>query len=96
VTVQYAPDVPGDSDDAAQRRDFGSAFAVQLPGGGTRLNLSRRPKRGPDGDFHDRFVDLEVVGASGAAETHTLIFGRGVEALFDPSRECTVTYVPPG
>jgi SNF2 family DNA or RNA helicase len=33
VTVQYAPDVPGDSDDAAQRRDFGSAFAVQLPGG---------------------------------------------------------------
>jgi hypothetical protein len=95
VTVEYA-ELPGDGDDPLQRREFGAAYVAGLPSATPRLNLVRRRERDADDDFHDRFIDLDVVGVDGAVRQHSLNIGRGAEALFDDRWQCTVTYAPPG
>ncbi|MGY2733619.1 DEAD/DEAH box helicase [Sphingomonas sp. UYP23] len=96
ASLEYAPEIDGDLDESGSRRDVGSLMAREFPGGGgPRLNLVRRRRRGGSDDFHDRFVDIDVRGAGGAVDRHSISIGRGVEALFDASRQCTVTYVPP-
>ncbi len=95
ITVQYAPDAQGDLPETMQRRSFGSAFAQQFSQHTPRLSLVRQPRRTSEEDFHDRFIDIEVRGEDGALSEHSLIIGRGVEALYDLKKQCTVSYVPP-
>ena len=95
VTVEYAPEVEADVDEGAARRDFGSKFVVAFPRNAPKYGLCRRQKRSRDDDFHDRFVEIDVRHAGGAIRRHELQIGRGVEALFDVSKQCTATYVPP-
>ncbi|MEA1071739.1 DEAD/DEAH box helicase [Sphingomonas sp. LY160] len=95
VVVEYAPEADGDIDELSCRRAFNSEFISALGGGGTRIALVRRSKRARDDDFHDRFVEIEVRHAGGAQRVHELMIGRGVEALYNGRRQCTVTYVPP-
>lgn len=93
ATIEYAPDIDG-FDDALCRRSFGEIFAEQL-GGGPKLSLQRRRRRATEMDFHDRRIELDVVHAGGSIMRHEIDIGRGLEALFDISKQCTVTYVPP-
>lgn len=95
VKIEYAPEAEGDLQEDGQRREFGDLFTRQLPDS-QRFMLVRRRKRARDDDFHDRFVELEVRHAGGAVRIHELSLGRGLEALYDTSKQCTVTYAPPG
>lgn len=95
AVVEYAPEVEGDLDDAAARRDFGSIFTGAFPADAPKLALNRRSKRSRDDDFHDRFVEIDIRHAGGAVRRHELSIGRGVEALFDKTKQCTATYAPP-
>jgi hypothetical protein len=95
VTVEYDPDARDDVDDGAARRHFGDIFSSAFPTEAPRMLLLRRRKRSRDDDFHDRFVEFEVRHAGGAIRRHELTIGRGVEALFDTTKQCTATYAPP-
>lgn len=95
VTIEYAPEAEGDVEDEAARRDFGAAYARAFSDPPPKLLLSRRRKRSREDDFHDRFVDIDVRHAGGAIRRHEVTIGRGVEALFDLSKQCTMTYAPP-
>jgi superfamily II DNA or RNA helicase len=94
AAVEYCPDIDGDTPEPSARRDMGDIFTRVFPGTAPRFAMVRR-RRSRDDDFHDRFVDVDVRHAGGAIRRHELTFGRGVEALFDRSKQCTVTYAPP-
>ena len=96
VLIEYAPEAEGDRDDGTSRREFGSGFGTAFAGSPPKLVLSRRSKRAHDDDFHDRFIEIDVRQAGGAIKRHSITIGRGVEALYNERRQCTVTYVPPG
>jgi len=96
VLIEYAPEIEGDLEEFACRREFGSAFATEFAGALPKLVLARRSKRARDDDFHDRFIEVDVRHAGGAVKRHELTIGRGLEALYNSRRQCTVTYVPPG
>ena len=96
VTMEYAPEIDGDLDESACRREIGTNLLRLFPGSSPRLALRRRSRRGPADDFHDRFIAIDVRGAGGAEQRHSITIGRGLEALFDERWQCTVTYVPPG
>ena len=94
ITIEYAEEVVSDVSDSEARREVGDLLARQLkplP----RFLLRRRRKRTHDDDFHDRFVDVSVRHAGGAVRLHELSLGRGIEALYDERKQCTVTYAPP-
>jgi len=95
VLIEYAPEAEGDLDEVGCRRDFGSKYAAEFAGSAPRLSLARRSKRTRDDDFHDRFIEIDVRHAGGAVKRHELTIGRGLEALYNDRRQCTVTYVPP-
>jgi len=95
ITIEYAPEAEGDLDEPSARRDFGAVYAQAFVENAPRLMLNRRPKRSRDDDFHDRFIDLDIRHAGGEVRRHGITIGRGAEAFFDVSKECTVTYVPP-
>lgn len=94
--IEYAPEVEGDVDEVACRREFGSSYSTGFGGVAPRLSLARRSKRSRDDDFHDRFIEVDVRHAGGAIKRHELTIGRGIEALYNDRRQCTVTYAPPG
>ncbi|GGB51594.1 hypothetical protein GCM10010833_02890 [Blastomonas aquatica] len=96
VIIEYAPEVEGDIDEVVSRREFGSSYSKTFGGGGPRLALVRRSKRSRDDDFHDRFIEVDIRHAGGAVKRHELTIGRGIEALYNERRQCTVTYAPPG
>ena len=96
VLIEYAPEIEGDLDEFSCRREFGSTFATQFTGSPPKLVLARRSKRTRDDDFHDRFIEVDVRHAGGAVKRHELTIGRGLEALYNDRRQCTVTYAPPG
>jgi hypothetical protein len=95
VTVEYAPEAEGDADEGLARREFGDVFGRLNPNEPPKLALKRRSKRSRDDDFHDRFVEIDVRHAGGALRRHELTIGRGLEALFDTTKQCTATYAPP-
>jgi hypothetical protein len=95
ASIEYAPEAEGDVPEGAARRNVGELLALAFPGNVPKLSLSRRSKRGPDDDFHDRTIDIFVRHSGGAVRQHWIAIGRGVEALFDGRRECNMTYVPP-
>jgi hypothetical protein len=96
VIIEYAPDVGDDPDDAGARRDIGSLFgASEAARRGATFLAVRRLKRTRDDDFHDRQVVLEIEHAGGAVRPHTLLIGRGLEALYDDRWQCSVSYAPP-
>lgn len=94
VTIEYAEEVEGDAPDSLSRREIGDLLSRRLSPM-PRLSLTRRRKRSRDDDFHDRFVDVTVRHAGGAVRLHALTLGRGLEALYDERKQCTVTYAPP-
>ena len=94
VTIEYAEEVDGDSSDAENRKQVGDRMS-QLVSPMPRLALTRRRKRSRDDDFHDRFVEITVRHAGGALRVHVLTLGRGLEALYDQSKQCSITYAPP-
>lgn len=96
IMIEYAPEAEGDLDDLRSRTEFGSNFANCFGSSPPRLALVRRSKRTRDDDFHDRFIEVDVRHAGGAIKRHELTIGRGVEALYNDRRQCTVTYAPPG
>lgn len=96
VLIEYAPEAEGDIDEVACRREFGSGYAISFGPSSPRLALVRRSKRSRDDDFHDRFIEVDIRHAGGAVKRHELTIGRGVEALYNDRRQCTVTYAPPG
>jgi hypothetical protein len=96
VTIEYAPEIEGDVDEMACRREFGSGYTAAFAGAPPKLALARRSKRSRDDDFHDRFIEIDVRHAGGAVKRHELTIGRGAEALYNIRRQCTVTYAPPG
>ena len=95
VLIEYAPEIEGDIDEFSCRREFGSNFATEFAGSVPKLVLARRSKRTRDDDFHDRFIEIDVKHAGGTIKRHEFTIGRGVEALYNVRRQCTVTYVPP-
>lgn len=96
VEIHYSADIEGDHDDEHQRRDIASLLNNAFPGSGPKLSLNRRHHRlERHDDFHDRWVEIEVNGAGGVVSKHMLTFGRGLEALFDKQKACTVAYAPP-
>jgi hypothetical protein len=95
VIVEYAPEAERDLRDSNARSDFGAIFGAEFPTDPPRLKLLRRSKRLKDDDFHDRFVEIDVKHAAGGVRRHELSIGRGVEALFDISKQCTAVYAPP-
>ena len=96
VLIEYAPEAEGDLDDVTSRREFGSGYASSFGSSPPKLLLVRRSKRSRDDDFHDRFIEVDIRHAAGTIKTHQLTIGRGVEALYNDRRQCTVTYAPPG
>ena len=96
VLIEYAPEIEGDLDDVSSRREFGSAYATGFGGTPPKLVLSRRSKRSRDDDFHDRFIEIDVRHVGGAVSRYELTIGRGLEALYNVNRQCTVTFAPPG
>lgn len=95
VTIEYAEEVEGDGSDAQNRREIGDQLSRHVSPT-PKIALTRRRKRSRDDDFHDRFVDISVRHAGGAVRIHALTLGRGLEALYDERKQCTVTYAPPG
>ncbi len=96
VLIEYAPEVEGELDDLTGRREFGTRYVASFGASAPKLLLSRRIKRSRTDDFHDRFIEIDVRHAGGATKTHQLTIGRGIEALYNERRQCTVTYAPPG
>ena len=96
VTIEYSPDIDGDTDDSSQRRQFGDLYGTAFNGTPPRLVLTRRNRRSRDDDFHDRFVEVAVSHAGGSVQIHELTIGRGLAALYDMRKECNVVYAPPG
>ncbi|WP_312136402.1 DEAD/DEAH box helicase [Brevundimonas sp.] len=94
ITIEYAEEIVGDVTDSEARRDIGDQLSRQLKPV-PRLSLKRRRKRTHDDDFHDRFIDISIRHAGGAIRVHELSLGRGIEALYDERKQCTVTYAPP-
>lgn len=94
VTIEYAEEVDGDASDTQVRSEIGDMLSRRLAPM-PRLSLTRRRKRSRDDDFHDRFVDIAVRHAGGAVRVHELSLGRGLEALYDERKQCTITYAPP-
>lgn len=95
VVIEYAPDYSYEADDAEMRRDFGRCMTETF---GTRTipySLQRRSKRARDDDFHDRTIELHIRRAGGAVNRHLLDGGRGVLALYDETKTCTLNYWPP-
>jgi hypothetical protein len=96
AVVEYAPDVGDEPDDSSARRAIGALFAASdAAQRGVTFQPVRRFKRARDDDFHDRQVSLEIQHAGGAIRIHTLLIGRGVEALYDDRWQCSVSYAPP-
>lgn len=95
ITIEYAPEIDGDLDEGVRRKEIGSLMVRNFPKGVPSFSLARRAKRGPDDDFHDRFVDIDVRGSDGGLQRHSITIGRGLQALFEDNWQCTVTYVPP-
>jgi hypothetical protein len=96
VVVEYAPDVGDEADDFAARRAINALFlASEAARKGATFMPIRRPKRSRDDDFHDRQVALEIEHAGGAVRVHTLLIGRGLEALYNDRWQCSVSYAPP-
>jgi superfamily II DNA or RNA helicase len=95
VTIEYAPEVDGDLSEPQQRTALGALFSASFGAAGPRLQMVRRPRRSRVDDFHDRFIDIEIRHAGGAVRPHFLSLGRGAEALFDTSKQCTISYAPP-
>lgn len=95
ATIEYAPEVEGDVPESAARRNIGELVALAFPKNPPRLSLSRRPRHGPDDDFHDRTVELFIRHSGGAIRQHWMTIGRGVEALYEGKWQCNATYVPP-
>jgi hypothetical protein len=96
VVIEYAPDIDYDFDDARARSDIGTLFGQSSAAGkGVTLLPKRRNKRGRHDDFHDRQVTFEIEHAGGAVKVHTLVIGRGLEALYDDRWQCSVSYAPP-
>lgn len=96
VLIEYAPEIEGDLDEHSSRREFGSAYATGFDGAPPKLVLARRSKRSRDDDFHDRFIEVDVRHAGGAVRRYELTIGRGLEALYNVNKQCTVTFAPPG
>lgn len=96
VMIEYAPEVEGDIDEVACRREFGSGYSTRFGPAAPRLALVRRSKRTREDDFHDRFIEVNVRHVGGAIKRHELTIGRGIEALYNERRQCTVAYAPPG
>lgn len=94
ITIEYAEEVVGDVTDSEARREIGDQLSRRLKPV-PRFSLKRRRKRTHDDDFHDRFVDVSVRHVGGAIRLHELSLGRGIEALYDERKQCTVTYAPP-
>jgi hypothetical protein len=94
LTIEYAEDVEGDAPDRQSRREIEDLLGQRLSPT-PKLSLARRRKGHGQEDFHDRFVDIAVRSASGAVRVHELALGRGIEALYDVRKQCTVTYAPP-
>lgn len=95
VQIEYAPEANDDVGEIDARHDFGRLFSVSSNSNAPKLLLTRRSKRSRDDDFHDRFVEVYVKHAGGAIKRHEITIGRGVEALYNDRRQCTVTYVAP-
>ena len=68
--------------DLMTRLPLAYRFAAAAP----RLTRARRSKRSR----------VDVRHAGGAVKRHELTIGRGIEALYNDRRQCTVTYAPPG
>jgi hypothetical protein len=96
VIIQYAPDAESRDDEPLQRRDVSDLFFRSVKKGPPKLTLARREKRSRQGDddFHDRSIEIDV-REDNRVGRHEILIGRGVEALFDSRKQCTVTYVPP-
>ncbi len=96
LVIEYSADVDGDGDDMHCRRQIGALFARSFKGQQTRLQLVRRHHRTDrTDDFHDRSVEIDENRQDDTTGQHILMLGRGLEALFDLRRGCTITYVPP-
>lgn len=96
VIVEYAPDVGDEADDSTSRRAIGTLFgASDAARKGATLMPVRRLKRTRDDDFHDRQVVLDIEHPGGAVRVHTLLIGRGLEALYNERWHCSVSYAPP-
>jgi hypothetical protein len=98
VVVEYAPDVDSHESESIQRSQFGALLLRRLQASPPRWALSPRPRRGRgrDDDFHDRTIELLVKEDGNRLARHEIWIGRGATALFDTTRQCTVSYVPPG
>ncbi|MGD9966395.1 MAG: DEAD/DEAH box helicase [Hyphomonadaceae bacterium] len=94
VVVEYAPEIEADMSEGEQRRRFGETFARTFGTSPPLMNLVRRRRRAGD-DFHDRSVEITTRSAADALQTHTIMIGRGLEALYDQRKECTAVYFPP-
>ena len=95
IVIEYAPEADGDVDEMSCRREFNSGLISTFAGAPPKIALVRRSERSRDDDFHDRSVEIDVRQAGGAVRRHDLMIGRGLEALYNQRRQCTVTYVPP-
>jgi len=96
VAIHYSADIDAYEDDGQQRRDIASQLLSAFPNGCPKLSLMRRHHRQEKhDDFHDRFVEVDVKSAAGALFRHTLTIGRGLEAMFDDRKACTIAYAPP-
>lgn len=93
-SIEYAEDIAGDGQESASRSHIGH-LSTRLLSPIPKFDLIRRRKRSYDDDFHDRLIDIYVRHAGGAIRMHSLNLGRGLEALYEAHRQCTVTYVPP-
>jgi hypothetical protein len=96
VTIEFDPEV-GDEPERDKVHDVRSKIAVAFSNGtAPKISFSprRRGRRG-DGDFHDREVAIDCVGAGGATQTHTLWTGRGLIALVDTNWDLRLTYQAP-
>ena len=96
VAFVYNPDVRGDGDDAFRRKQFHQRFNLALSAAAPPITLITRERGSKSGDFHERFVQVEVERPGGVKETHELFLGRGLLGLYDQNAECAITYKPPG
>jgi superfamily II DNA or RNA helicase len=97
INIEYAPDAQSYEDESIQRKQIGALFVRAFPRNPPKFVLTRRERRGRlvEDDFHDRSIELDIRQDGGVVRRHELTIGRGAEALFDPHKQCTVTYAPP-